>query len=552
MRRVRVGDTIDRMPGSRAVDVVIVAVAFAVAGVGVVLDEQAGPLEMLFGTVVVAAMLMVLRLVLGVYRRSVLERGVARRLARTPPGEVARRAVVEERVRLAADIEAVVRAAVTRMRTSADEAAQQWEDDPLPSLQRVQQEGRHATHELRRLLGLLRDADPAQATSPALPPESGIRVRRADVGLAAMAVALAVVEHYAYGVGASPGMGSLASTALTAAAAATIVLRRGEPVIGAAACGLIFFGAALAQSPVASGFWILMTPGGLAWAATARRTWSGAAGAGVLLAGVAAAQALGDSENLSIDVLVVLVGAVGGALVRWSGVRGTAAHARAERLAAEHASAAEHAVHAQRVEVARDLHDVLSHAVAVMVMQAGAAEMLLPGSRDRARAALEVVGRTAQDTLSELDRLVAIVRDGTMGRPLPSGGTAQHDTADLWALVQRMRGAGLEVSLSLDRTLEGETGTAVYRVVQESLTNVLRHASGARVAVTVSGGPSGARVEVVDDGPGPSDDFRRGYGLVGITERVQRLGGQLTTTTGPDGTGFLVQARMPGPIGGPL
>jgi signal transduction histidine kinase len=84
------------------------------------------------------------------------------------------------------------------------------------------------------------------------------------------------------------------------------------------------------------------------------------------------------------------------------------------------------------------------------------------------------------------------------------------------------------------------------------MTNALRHTSGARVAVTVSSGATGATVEVVDDGPGPSSDFRRGYGLVGIAERVQRLGGQLTTGTGPDGTGFRVLAWMPGPIGGPI
>jgi signal transduction histidine kinase len=496
------------------------------------------------------------RLVLGAYRRSVRERGAAGRLARTPPGEVARRAVVEERVRLAADIEAVVRAAVTRMRGLADEAAQRWEGDPLPALHRVQEEGRHATQELRRLLGLLRDADPPEPASgrpePAsvrvLPLGSGIRVRRLDVGLAAMALVLALAESNAYGIVPNP---SLPSTALTATAAATIVLRRGAPAIGAAACGLMFFAAAVVGSPMSSGFWILVTLGGLAWAAAARRTWSGAAGVAVLLAGLVTAQARGDPENLPGDVLTVLVGAVGGALVGWSEARGTAAHTRAERRAVELASAAEHAVHAERVEVARDLHDMLSHAVGVMVMQAGAAEMLLPGRRDRARAALEVVCRTAQETLSELDRLVAVIRDGAMGRPLPAGGTAQHDTADLRALVRRMRGAGLEVTLTLEDPPVGEAGTAVYRIVQESLTNALRHASGARVAVTVSCGPSGARVEVVDDGPGPSDDFRRGYGLVGIAERVHRLGGQLTTGTGPDGTGFRVQARIPGPIGSP-
>jgi signal transduction histidine kinase len=543
--------TVDGMPASRVVDVAIVAVALSVAAVGVAVDEHAGPLELLFGTVVLASALMSLRLVVRAFRRAVRERGAARRLARTTPDDVARRAVVEERARLAVDIEAVVRAAVTRMRALAEQATREWPGDPVPSLRRVQEEGQHATHELRRLLGLLREADPGSTVGPTAPLEPATRRWLLDVGLAAIAVTDAIVERYLFVTGMDPGMTSTASTALTGASAATVVLRRRAPAVGAGVCGLIFLGADLVERPVTGGFWMLVTLGGLAWSAAARRTWSGVAGVTALLAGVAAAQARSEPENLFLDVLIVLIGAVGGALVGWSDARGTAAHARAERRAAELAAAVEHAVHAERLAVARDVHDVVSHAVGVMAVQAGAAELLRPGRPDAARAALDVVCRTAQDTLSELDRLVTVIRDGALGRPLLSGGTPQHDIADLRALVQRMRAAGLEVTLTLDHPLTGEAGAAVYRIVQESLTNALRHACGAHVEVTVSTGTPGSVVNVVDDGPGPRDEFRRGYGLVGIAERVQRLGGQLTSGPGPDGTGFRVQARMPNPIGGP-
>ena len=545
----RVGGYRHGMPASRVVDVAIVAVAFSVVAVAVAVDKNAGPLELLFGTVVLAAALLTVRLVAAAYRRAGRERGAARKLARTRPEEVARRAVVEERGRLAADIEAVVRAAVTRMLALAEEATRQWPNGAVPFLQRVQEEGQHAIHELRRLLGLLREADPAATAAPT----GQIAAPRSwwfDVGLAAVAMTDAVVEHYLFDSGVHPGTASLASTGLTAVAAATIVLRRIAPAIGSGGCGLIILGAALVERPVTGGFWMLLTLGGLAWAAAARRTWSGAVGVTGLLAGVAAAQARVNPEEVLVDVVVVVVGAVGGALVRWSNGRGTAAHARAERRAAELAAAAEHAVHAERLTVARDLHDMVSHAVGVIAVQAGAAELLLPTRPDRGRAALEVVCRTAKETLSELDRLVAVIRDGALGGPLPAGATTRHDPADLRALVQRMRSAGLDVTLTLDRPPSGEAGAAVYRIVQESLTNALRHAAGAHVAVAVRAEASGAVVAVLDDGPGPGDEFRRGYGLVGIAERVQRLGGQLTTGPGPDGTGFRVYARMPDPVGG--
>jgi signal transduction histidine kinase len=250
-------------------------------------------------------------------------------------------------------------------------------------------------------------------------------------------------------------------------------------------------------------------------------------------------------------VMLILGGAaLGGALVGWGNRRRASAHQQVLRRSAELDSAASSAVQGERVMVARDLHDVVSHAVAVMVMQAGAAETLLPGDPERARAALAVVRQTAAETLGELNRLVAAIGAGDMGAALPAAGAVEHDADDLAALVHRMSGAGLRISLVLDGRPSGTCGAVVYRIVQEALTNAVRHAPGARVTVTVRVRDDETTVEVVDDGPGSAAGSRRGYGLVGIAERVERAGGHLITGPVSPGTGFRVSARLPaaGPV----
>jgi signal transduction histidine kinase len=106
-----------------------------------------------------------------------------------------------------------------------------------------------------------------------------------------------------------------------------------------------------------------------------------------------------------------------------------------------------------------------------MVMQAAAAEALRPGDPRRARAALAVVRQTAIETLGELDRLVAAIGAATMGAAIPAAGTVEHDAEDLMALVHRMSGAGLRITLTQDGPVNGSTGAVVYRIVQEALTN---------------------------------------------------------------------------------
>ncbi|MFD2093020.1 sensor histidine kinase [Blastococcus deserti] len=529
MRRGRVLDAL-------AVVTVLTGTALAVAN-----DDAAGPPEFVFGTVILLTLWAVLRLAGRAGHRAAAERTRAGRLASMPEAEVARAAVAVERARLAGDIQAVVRSAAIAMGSAADDAVRHWDDDPAAALRAVQEYGARAGLELRRLLGLLREAHDDVAAEPTTPAVPALRISRGDVVLACAATVLAVAENFAYRDEFPRGETVAAVSALlSGCAAATVVLRRVAPEVGAVACGLVFAAGTWTQ-PLASGFWFLLTPGSLTWAAVGRGP-RGLLAVGVLAAGIGVHMAVRSPENVLISMLVLSAAAVGSAVVRISDVWGRSARARGDRRAGELAAAAGAAVRTERLAVARELHDLVSHAVGVMVMQAGAALATRESDPQRARRALDVVRRTAAETLQELDRLVEVLDHGVLG-----AATLGPDGHDLAALVERLRAAGLAVRADVDGELAGEVGAVVYRVVQESLTNVLRHAPGAGAAVRVRVRSAEVEVEVVDDGPGSGPVPRRGYGLVGIEERVHRLGGEFVAGPGPGGSGFRVHARVPTP-----
>jgi signal transduction histidine kinase len=215
---------------------------------------------------------------------------------------------------------------------------------------------------------------------------------------------------------------------------------------------------------------------------------------------------------------------------RWQ----AAASAQARKLEAELEEARIEAVHAERIQLARELHDVVSHAVGVIAMQAAAAEVSWPDSPGAALRALDAVDVTAQQALAELERVVPGAEPATPG-------TAD----DLTALVARIRATGTQVTLTSDGALEAAAAAVAYRIVQESLTNAVRHAPGAAVSVRVLADRDGTHVDVADDGPWPGPGHPRGYGLVGLTERVTLAGGTVTTGPGPGGAGFVVAAHLP-------
>jgi signal transduction histidine kinase len=194
----------------------------------------------------------------------------------------------------------------------------------------------------------------------------------------------------------------------------------------------------------------------------------------------------------------------------------------------------------ERRRIAREMHDVVAHSVSVMVVQAGGARRIL--DRDPARAIdaaahIEEVGRAA---MAEMRRLLGVMHHSDERAPQPG-------MARLGALVERTRAAGLPVSLSVEgepRSLPAGMDLAAYRVVQEALTNAIKHAGAAPTEVTVRWEPEHLELEIVDNGAPATNGKAGGHGLVGMEERVRLYDGELRASR-RDGGGFEVVARLP-------
>ncbi|MBV9832656.1 MAG: hypothetical protein JOZ82_13775, partial [Marmoricola sp.] len=220
--------------------------------------------------------------------------------------------------------------------------------------------------------------------------------------------------------------------------------------------------------------------------------------------------------------------------------------ARADRLEAAREAEVAAALADERGRIARELHDVVAHCVSVMVVQAGASEALLASSPDEAVASLRQVQRTGQDAITELTRVLGLLR-GDPGHAsydlLPQPGAAQ-----LPELVDRLAASGLAVtftSVGEARPLPPGVDLTVFRIAQEALTNTLKHAgAGARARVELRYLPAGIELEVTDDGARARRPDRRGHGLIGMGERVSLFGGSLETGPRPEG-GFRVLAALP-------
>ena len=218
---------------------------------------------------------------------------------------------------------------------------------------------------------------------------------------------------------------------------------------------------------------------------------------------------------------------------------------RAVRLAREREEEARRATAEERVRIARELHDVVAHHVSVISVQSEAARFLLPDHPDKAKEAVEAVGDTARQTLTEMRRLFGALRqDGDARSPL----APQPGLVVLGDLVDSFRQAGLGVELVVEgdgRRLPRGIDLSAYRMVQEALTNVLKHAGPARARVVVRYGDEDLFVSVTDDGRGPDPSGNgRGHGLVGMKERANLFGGELRAGGREEG-GFTVEARLP-------
>jgi signal transduction histidine kinase len=220
------------------------------------------------------------------------------------------------------------------------------------------------------------------------------------------------------------------------------------------------------------------------------------------------------------------------------------ARRQAASLAARNAALerrAEEAAAAERVRIARELHDIVAHHLSVMVLQAAGAR----ASGTDAGLALEKIERSGRQALAETRRLLGVLRDSQED----DGLAPQPGIGDLAALADSVRAAGVPVSLAVDDDhgeLPAAVGVSAYRIVQEALTNVLKHAGPARADVTIGCAGGAVMIEVTDDGPGtPAGGLRvGGQGLAGMHERVAVFGGELQVGPRPGG-GFAVRARLP-------
>ena len=211
----------------------------------------------------------------------------------------------------------------------------------------------------------------------------------------------------------------------------------------------------------------------------------------------------------------------------------------------DRAAAAERAAAEERSRIARELHDVVAHSVSVMVVQASGVRRLLHADQEREREALLSVEHIGREALAEMRRMLGVMRTG---EEKPADLAPQPGLRHLDRLIAQLEEAGLPVTLRVegDRPeLPIGIDLSAYRIVQEGLTNTLKHAPGARAEVVIRYGENGVEVEVADDGVGAVNGSRGdGHGLVGMRERVALYGGSLDA--GPrEGGGFVLRAQLP-------
>ncbi len=218
---------------------------------------------------------------------------------------------------------------------------------------------------------------------------------------------------------------------------------------------------------------------------------------------------------------------------------------RAERLEREREQQARAAVIDERARIARELHDVVAHGVSVMVVQAGAARSMLPQEDDATRAQLQSIEGIGRQALTEMRHMLEMLRDDDELALEPLPGIGQLD-----ALVAAAGEANLPVEVRIDgepQPLPPGIDLTAYRIVQEALTNAIKHAGPANAHVTVRYRPDALELEVTDDGAGVSNGHRNGvgHGLVGMRERTALYGGELHVGPRGDGAGFAVCVRLP-------
>jgi len=268
---------------------------------------------------------------------------------------------------------------------------------------------------------------------------------------------------------------------------------------------------------VAAGFSLLDRPEGFAYLTAVSMI-------GFLAAGAAAGVVIRNRERIFVDT------------------ERRAAQAEADRLAE-----AERAVVRERSRIAREMHDVVAHSMSVIAVQAAAGREIVHSNPDKAADVFERIETVGREALAELRRMLGVLRDtGDEQTSL----APQPGISDLAAAVERSCAVGVETTLVVEgeqRPLAPGIELAAYRIVQEALTNVRKHAGEALATVRIAYEPQALVIEVSDDGRGAATSLSRsgaGHGLIGMRERVEIYGGELTSGPRPGG-GFVVRAVLP-------
>jgi signal transduction histidine kinase len=237
------------------------------------------------------------------------------------------------------------------------------------------------------------------------------------------------------------------------------------------------------------------------------------------------------------------------------------AQARAERAEAVHDREVALAAAQERTRIARELHDVVAHHVSLIAVQSDAVATLLPGQPVQAVKHVDVIGQTAREAMGELRRLLGVLRTPDPAGRQPPDTAPLPSVSQLGTVLDQVREAGISVDLRVEGSPAGlapGVDLAAYRIVQEALTNTVRHSGADNAAVTFRYEPGYVTVSVTDTGHGPAGAVSPpgtggpltsrsgGFGLVGMAERVASCGGSLTVGPGPAG-GFAVTARLPAP-----
>ncbi len=466
----------------------------------------------------------------------------ARALAGADLSHHTARVVADERARIGGQALAVIRGSVEEMRRGAASTIPTLDEERIL---RISERGRTAITELRWLLGLLR-TNPE--SSPPMPTKRSYGWVT-DSGVAVVLVVLTFADLHLPGQPTVTPVGMILLLLLPL----VVVLRRRFPVSGCLAAAVAVGAVSLSGNPLFVGFGVgsLATLSLVAWSIGVSgrpRHWLAL---GALIAVTTLPVVLTEPGNVPMTIALFAVPAFAGHEWNAHDHKRRRAELRTQTLQQEISRKLERAVRAEKLRLARELHDVTSHAVGVMILQASAAAALRETDPEAARAALRTVAAVGETALTELGQLFDVLEAGAIGGP----GLATTHPESILVLVERMRGAGLHVEyhapvgtrIFTDRGTHPSQAIA-YRVVQEALTNVARHAPTSKVWIQHLETRDEIRVSITDDGAllqGSSSSVPgTGFGLAGLAERVRLAGGHFSATA-PAVGGFRVSARIP-------